>query len=129
MTQREKQIDEFAYSQVDCEFFNEDLYEGIIIGAKWSDEHPDSKRTYTKQQLMDMGFAFTTNGDIVPPDQLNEDLKKYLEYQKRKFIEKACKWLQENLSEGFDPDNYPMVRCYDIDMEDFIKEFSREMEE
>ena len=129
MTLREKQIDEFANSQVDCEFFNEDLYEGIIIGAKWADEHPDSKRTYTKQQLIDMGFAFTTNGDIVPPDQLNEDLKKYLEYQKRKFIEKARKWLQENLSEGFDPDNYPMVRCYDIDMEDFIKEFIREMEE
>lgn len=129
MTLREKQIDEFANSQVDCEFFNEDLYEGIIIGAKWSDEHPDSKRTYTKQQLMDMGFAFTTNGDIVTPDQLNEDLKKYLKYQKQKFIEKARKWLQENLSEGLDPDNYPMVRCYDIDMEDFIKEFIREMEE
>lgn len=129
MTLREKQIDEFANSQVDCEFFNEDLYEGIIIGAKWADEHPDSKHTYTKQQLMDMGFAFTTNGDIVTPDQLNEDLKKYLKHQKRKFIEKARKWLQENLSEGFDPDNYPMVRCYDIDMEDFIKEFIREMEE
>ena len=129
MTLREKQIDEFANSQVDCEFFNEDLYEGIIIGAKWADEHPDSKHIYTKQQLIDMGFAFTTNGDIVPPDQLNEDLKKYLEYQKRKFIEKSRKWLQENLSEGFDPDNYPMVRCYDIDMEDFIKDFIREMEE
>ena len=37
---RTDQIDEFAYSQVDCEFFNEDLYEGIIIGAKWTDEHP-----------------------------------------------------------------------------------------
>lgn len=35
---REKQIDDFANSQVDCEFFNEDLYEGIIIGAKWADE-------------------------------------------------------------------------------------------
>ena len=35
---RIEQIDEFAYSQVDCEFFNEDLYEGIIIGAKWADE-------------------------------------------------------------------------------------------
>lgn len=37
---RIEQIDEFAYSRVDCEFFNEDLYEGIIIGAKWADEHP-----------------------------------------------------------------------------------------
>lgn len=39
---REKQIDEFANSQVDCEFFNEDLYKGIIIGAKWADEHPNT---------------------------------------------------------------------------------------
>ena len=101
----------------------------IMEGIEWADEHPDSKRTYTKQQLIDIGFAFTTNGDIVTPDQLNEDLKKYLKYQKQKFIEKARKWLQENLSEGLDPDNYPMVRCYDIDMEDFIKEFIREMEE
>lgn len=68
----------------------------FIDGAKWADEHPDSKHTYTKQQLIDMGFAFTINGDIVPPDQLNEDLKKYLEYQKRKFIEKAVKYLETN---------------------------------
>ena len=40
MTLREKQIDEFANSQVDCEFFNEDLYKGIIIGAKWADKNP-----------------------------------------------------------------------------------------
>lgn len=30
---REKQIDEFAYSQVDCEFFDARLHEGIIIGT------------------------------------------------------------------------------------------------
>lgn len=120
---------QYINSMDDFQYYHTYPREAFIDGAKWADEHPDSKHTYTKQQLIDMGFAFTTNGDIVPPDQLNEDLKKYLEYQKRKFIEKACKWLQENLSEGFDPDNYPMVRCYDIDMEDFIKEFSREMEE
>ena len=40
---REKQINDFANSQVDCEFFNEDLYEGIIIGAKWADEHPNTE--------------------------------------------------------------------------------------
>lgn len=38
---REVQRVEFANSQVDCEFFNEDLYAGIIIGAKWADEHPE----------------------------------------------------------------------------------------
>lgn len=96
---REAQRAEFANSQVDCEFFNEDLYAGIIIGAKWADEHPDNNRTYTKQQLIDMGFAFTTNGDIVTPEQSNEDLKKYLQYKKRKFIEEAVNWLVMNASD------------------------------
>ena len=40
---RKEQIDEFANSQVDCEFFNEDLHKGIIIGAKWADEHPNTE--------------------------------------------------------------------------------------
>ena len=138
MTIREKQINEFAYSQVDCEFFNENLYEGIIIGAKWADEHPDSKRTYTKQQLMDMGFAFTTNGDIVPPDQLNEDLKKYLEYRKQKFIEKAKGWLEKTLyihTEMEEDKDWGITNTmnwvtsdYDS-VEDFINGFCKTMEE
>lgn len=37
---REEQIENFANSQVDCEFFNENLYNGILIGAKWADENP-----------------------------------------------------------------------------------------
>ena len=87
----------------------------IIEGIKWADEHPDSKHTYTKQQLIDMGFAFTTNGDIVTPDQLNEDLKKYLEYQKQKFINKLKKWLEletdwnmEYIEDGRNP-NYGKI--------------------
>ena len=82
---------------------------------KWVDEHPDSKHTYTKQQLINMGFAFTTNGDIVTPDQLNEDLKKYLEYQKQKFINKLKKWLEletdwnmEYIEDGRNP-NYGKI--------------------
>ena len=92
----------------------------FIDGAKWADEHPDSKHTYTKQQLIDMGFAFTTNGDIVPPDQLNEDLKKYLEYQKRKFIEKAVKYLEANF-----PDIENIGGWY---KESFINSFCKVME-
>ena len=138
MTPREKQIDEFAYSQVDCEFFNENLYDGIIIGAKWADEHPDSKRTYTKQQLMDMGFAFTTNGDIVVPDQLNEDLKKYLEYRKQKFIEKAKEWLQGTLyihteieedKDWCETNPIDWVTSDYDSVEDFINGFCKAMEE
>lgn len=135
---REEQIDEFANSQVDCEFFNEDLYEGIIIGAKWADEHPDSKHTYTKQQLIDMGFAFTTNGDIVTPDQLNEDLKKYLEYQKQKFIEKSKEWLEKTLYIHTETEkiNYwgiintgSWVTSDHESVEDFINSFCKAMDE
>ena len=65
-------------------------------GAKWADENPDSRHVYTKKQLLYMGFAFTTNGDIVTPEQSNKDLKKYLQYQKQKFVKKACEWLSDN---------------------------------
>ena len=37
---REEQIDKFAQSKMDCEFWNESLYEGIKIGAKWADRNP-----------------------------------------------------------------------------------------
>lgn len=50
------------------------------------------------------------------------------ELEHKRLIEKACKWLNENLYEGYDPDNYPMVRRYDIDLKDIIEEFRREME-
>ena len=127
MTLREKQIDEFANSQVDCEFFNEDLYEGIIIGAKWADEHPDSKHTYTKQQLIDMGFAFTTNGDIVTPDQLNEDLKNYLKYQKQKFIEQTKEWLEKTIDDDVLVKCGSVIKCMDVN--EFVLYFCKAMEE
>ena len=38
--ERDEQIKNFAYSQVDCEFFDEKVYDSIILGAKWADEHP-----------------------------------------------------------------------------------------
>ena len=52
MTLREKQIDEFANSQVDCEFFNEDLYKGIIIGAKWADKTMIDKAHKVFQEML-----------------------------------------------------------------------------
>ena len=94
-------------------------------GAKWADEHPDSNRTYTKQQLIDMGFAFTTNGDIVTPGQSNEDLKKYLQYKKRKFIEKACDWLELHIND----DKYYSCIGEETLMPYLIEDFRKAMEE
>lgn len=110
----------------------------IIEGIEWADEHPDSKHTYTKQQLIDMGFAFTTNGDIVTPDQLNEDLKKYLEYQKQKFIKKSKEWFERTLyihTEIDEDKDWGIINSinwvtsdYDS-VEDFINGFCKVMEE
>lgn len=110
----------------------------IIEGIEWADEHPNSKHTYTKQQLIDMGFAFTTNGDIVTPDQLNEDLKKYLEYQKQKFIKKSKEWLKRTLyihTEIDEDKDWGIINSinwvtsdYDS-VEDFINGFCKAMEE
>lgn len=99
---RKEQIQDAAAEHRDCVccgFYDpvaDAREESFIEGAEWSDENPDTKCIYTKKQLLDMGFAFTTNGDIVTPEQSNKDLKKYLQYQKQKFIEKACKWLSDN---------------------------------
>lgn len=81
------QIDEFAYSQVDCEFFNEDLYEGIIIGAKWADEHPKSEMV-NKQEFIEKVIKWVKNGDNIEKylhvrtsltDNFADALRKYLE--------------------------------------------------
>lgn len=57
---REVQRAEFANSQVDCEFFNEDLYAGIIIGAKWADEHPKPEMV-NKQEFIKKAKAWVKN--------------------------------------------------------------------
>lgn len=99
---RKEQIQDAAADHRDCvcRSFDDPIADAreasFIEGAEWSDEHPDSRHVYTKKQLLDMGFAFTTNGDIVTPEQSNEDLKKYLQYQKQKFIKKASEWLSDN---------------------------------
>lgn len=88
MTPREKQIDEFAYSQVDCEFFDERLHEGIIIGAKWADEHPNPEMV-NKQEFIEKAKAWVKNRD---------NAEKYLHYRSSfidDFADALCKYLEE----------------------------------
>ena len=129
--ERKSQICEAGQQYLDSmdEFQRYHTYpsEAFIDGAKWADEHPDSKHTYTKQQLIDMGFAFTTNGDIVTPDQLNEDLKNYLKYQKQKFIEQAKEWLKNTIDDDVLVKCGSVVKCVDVD--EFVSYFSEKMEE
>ena len=61
----------------------------------WLEKQGKHKDYYTKQELIDMGFSFTLNGDIVTPDKMMEDMKKYLAW-----LEKQCeqkpKWTEED---------------------------------
>lgn len=84
---REVQRAEFANSQVDCEFFNEDLYAGIIIGAKWADEHPKPEMV-NKQEFIEKVIEWVKNRDNVEKylhvrtsltDNFADALRKYLE--------------------------------------------------
>ena len=70
---------------------------GFIEGANWSDEHPDKNNVYTKQELIDMGFGFDLNGNIVTLEEYDEMVKRGDEYIKNKLIEKACEWLKKTM--------------------------------
>jgi hypothetical protein len=63
-------------------------------GAKWADSHPNKKLVYTKKELLDMGFGFDLNGNIVTPQEIEERSKKYIKYRKDKWVEKTCEWLE-----------------------------------
>lgn len=100
----------------DCDVFVDERGMTRTIGnvLKWADENPSS-RCYTKQQLRDMGFAFTTNGDIVTPDDMGNMAERFFEYRKKEWIEKACEWIKEHIDipyEGRLIDGQPHVMDY-----------------
>lgn len=121
---REEEIEQQAL--LDENAYVEHNYYAFKRGVEWADENPDAKHIYTKKQLMDMGFSFTTNGDIVTPDQSNKDLKKYLKYQKQKFIEKGKEWLFKNVYKHVDDEKLSMTFRY---TNDAIENFEKCMEE
>ena len=97
-------------------------FHDFINGAKWADEHPDELGIAQK-----FGLAYDLNGHLVTGAQMNEDQKRYTKHIKGKWIEKACKWLKNNMYEGtceqiLSKKPYPF-------MQDFINEFKKAMEE
>lgn len=78
------------------------------------------KRVYTKEELIEMGFGFDLNGNIVTPAEEKEHLKKYLKYKKDKWLERACKYW-----------DYKNTSCmYEIEMilgSKFIEDFKKHM--
>lgn len=75
---------------------------------------------YTKQELRDMGFGFDLNGNISTPQEIEERTKKYINYRKNKWIERACGWIDSNF-----PTIDNVGSWY---KESFIKEFKKAME-
>ena len=49
----------------------------------WLEKQGKHKDYYTKQELIDMGFSFMLNGDIVTPNEMMEDMKKYLAWKEK----------------------------------------------
>lgn len=69
---------------------------GFIEGAVWADNNP-SQQALAKE-LHRLGYGITLNGDIISKADENEEIERYVEYQKNKLIEKACEWLEENIN-------------------------------
>lgn len=87
---------------------------------KWN-----STEGYTKEQLLEMGFTFTLNGDIVTPNEESKHLKEYLDYRKQKLIDTACAWLDAHWLD----DQYWSADGEDFYMSSLIMDLRKVMEE
>ena len=85
-------------------------------------------KVYTSKELMDMGFAFNTNGEIVTPDKEEEILNRYIKYREEKIIDKVCEWFKcidfEVDYFTTDSDGYTFFNA-----DKFIEDFRKTMEE
>lgn len=105
---REKQIEEFANSQIDCEFFDDSLYKGIIIGANWADENPQMRKDYE--------FLFML--------------------KKQELIKKACGWLKAHIkletasyADLWDPSDIDLLVTDFTTVDEMIENFKKTIEE
>ena len=61
-------------------------------------------KSYTVDELREMGFAFTTNGDIVTPADMGNMAERYVIYEREKFkeeiIEALDDWVFDTFSES-----------------------------
>ena len=97
-------------------------YDQLILNVYGQiDRNQDSANIYTKQELLDMGFAFDLNGNIRTPDECYESSVRHLEYRKQKFIGKACEYLKANMQIPENVGNWYI--------ESFIQQFRKAMEE
>lgn len=96
MTNKEK-AQEIALDAVNRGFSGTESFCSAMEMAEWKDEQ-FAKHGYTKEQLLNMGFGFTLNGDIITPKEETEMLEKYIYYVKQQIIEKVTEWLDRNFN-------------------------------
>ncbi|MBR6517632.1 MAG: hypothetical protein IKT40_12445 [Bacilli bacterium] len=84
------------------------------------EEQINKNLIYTKKELRDMGFAFDLNGNILTPKEAYKMAEKHIEHRKKKLIDKACKWLEENTNPTFYNGN-------GLTTEEFINNFIKAM--
>lgn len=72
---REEEIENFAASQMDCEYWDDSEYNGIILGAKWADEHPneESRKEYIKKIVRIFNENFPNNDGAIVWLETDED--------------------------------------------------------
>ena len=105
MTKREKEIDfkakEFsskALGELMAASYGRICELSYKAGAQYADENPDKKKVYTKEELLNMGFGFTLNGDIVTPEEEKKLTEEYIKYKKNQWIDKVCNYITSNMS-------------------------------
>ena len=82
-----------------------------------------------------MGFAFTTNGDIVTPADMGDMAERFVKYERKKTYDKIEKWLKENFGDSSVIDCYgcltketEVTSSFDT-MEKLMESFHKTMEE
>ncbi len=62
--------------------------------------------------LMEKGYPISTSGDIPTYEQSMQIMTEYCNYQKTSWIEKTCKWLEEEAAKYTEIDSEALKEAY-----------------
>ena len=92
-------------------------------------------KSYTVDELKKMGFAFTTNGDIVTPADMGNEVERYVKYKQEKFKEEIIEAFDDGVFDTIyeaehDGDydyGQPYIVCKLDTMEDLLNDLHKNM--
>ena len=93
-------------------------------------------KSYTVEELRKMGFAFTTNGDIVTPADMGNMAERYVKYEQEKFKEEIIEVLDQWVFDTFYEDEHdgdydygqPYIVCKLDTMEELLDDLQKTIE-